>query len=61
MVLKTISLLPVRLILFDLKYSLTLLFSVDEKSSFVLENVKGNNFKVYFCYVIKWTTDTTNK
>ena len=54
MVLKTISLLPVRLILFDLKYSLTLLFSVDEKSSFVLENVRGDNFKVYFCYVIKW-------
>jgi hypothetical protein len=54
MVLKTISLLPVRLILFDLKYSLTLLFSVIEKSSFVLENVKGDNFKIDFCYVIKW-------
>ena len=47
MVLKTISQLPVRLILFDLKYSLTRLLSVDEKSSFVLENVKGDNFKVF--------------
>ena len=54
MVLKTISLLPVRFILFDLKYSLTLLLSVDEKSSFVLEKVKGDNFKMDFCYVINW-------
>lgn len=46
MVFKTISLLPVRLILFDLKYSLTLLLSADEKSRFVLENVKGDNFKM---------------
>ncbi len=54
MVLKTISLLPVRFIFFDLKYSLTLLLSVDEKSRFVLENVKGDNFKIDFCYMIKW-------
>jgi hypothetical protein len=54
MVLKTISLLPVGFIFFDLKYSLTLLFSVDEKSRYVLENVKGDNFKIDFCYMIKW-------
>ena len=46
MVLITISKLAVRLILLDLKYSLTLLLSVAEKSSFVLENVSGANFNV---------------
>ena len=61
MVLKTISLLPVRFIFFDLKYSLTLLLSVDEKSSFVLENVKGDNFKIDICFVINGNTYITNK
>lgn len=64
MVLKTISQLPVRSILFDLKYSLTRLLSVDEKSSFVLENVKGDNFKIGFCYVsrlTRWYNQLVNK